>query len=57
MVEAGRHNRHRPYRTLLTEAYAHQYLQDKEKAIAPYIKAAETAQKVGLGINAGMTLT
>ncbi|MDB5005233.1 MAG: pdxJ [Mucilaginibacter sp.] len=41
---------------LYTEAYAHQYLQDKEKAIAPYIKAAETAQKVGLGINAGHDL-
>src|ERR1700743_1805132 len=41
---------------LYTEAYAHQYHQDKEAAIAPYIKAAEVAQKNGLGINAGHDL-
>ncbi|MGZ3755357.1 MAG: pyridoxine 5'-phosphate synthase [Mucilaginibacter sp.] len=41
---------------LYTEAYASQYLQGKEKAIAPYIKAAEVAQKCGLGINAGHDL-
>jgi pyridoxine 5-phosphate synthase len=41
---------------LYTEAYALQYLQDKEAAIAPYIKAAGAAQKVGLGINAGHDL-
>jgi len=41
---------------LYTEAYAHQYLQDKESAIAPFIKAAEAAHKVGLGINAGHDL-
>src|SRR6201986_771615 len=35
---------------LYTEAYARQYHQDKEKAIAPYIQAALTAQNVGLGI-------
>jgi len=41
---------------LYTEAYAHQYHQDKETAIAPYITAAEVAQKNGLGINAGHDL-
>ncbi len=41
---------------LYTEAYAHQYHKDKATAIAPYIKAAEAANKVGLGINAGHDL-
>jgi len=41
---------------LYTEAYAHQYHQNKEQAIAPYIKAAEMAIKAGLGINAGHDL-
>ncbi len=41
---------------LYTEAYAHQYPQDKQAAIAPYIKAAEAAHKAGLGINAGHDL-
>ena len=41
---------------LYTEAYAHNYHHDKEKAIAPYIHAAEVAQNVGLGINAGHDL-
>ena len=41
---------------LYTEAYAHQYHQNKEAAIAPYIKAAVAAQKAGLGINAGHDL-
>ena len=41
---------------LYTEAYAHQYHQNKEQAIASYIKAAETAIKAGLGINAGHDL-
>ncbi|BAU56293.1 pyridoxine 5'-phosphate synthase [Mucilaginibacter gotjawali] len=41
---------------LYTEAYAHQYHQNKEAAIAPYVKAAEIAHKVGLGINAGHDL-
>jgi pyridoxine 5-phosphate synthase len=41
---------------LYTEAYAHQYLTNKEAAIAPYIKAAEVAHKLGLGINAGHDL-
>jgi len=41
---------------LYTEAYAHQYHADKAAAIAPYIEAAEVANKVGLGINAGHDL-
>jgi pyridoxine 5-phosphate synthase len=41
---------------LYTEAYATHYHQGKERAIAPYIKAAEVAQKVGLGLNAGHDL-
>jgi pyridoxine 5-phosphate synthase len=41
---------------LYTEAYASGFIHDKVKAIAPYILAAETANKVGLGINAGHDL-
>lgn len=41
---------------LYTEAYAHHYHQNRELAIAPYIKASEVAQSVGLGINAGHDL-
>lgn len=41
---------------LYTEAYAHQYPQGKEAAIAPFVKAAEAAHRVGLGINAGHDL-
>lgn len=41
---------------LYTEAYAANYHHDKEKAIIPYVLAAETANKVGLGINAGHDL-
>jgi pyridoxine 5-phosphate synthase len=41
---------------LYTEAYASHYLQGKEMSIAPYVAAAEVAQKCGLGINAGHDL-
>ena len=41
---------------LYTEDYARHYLQNKEGAIAPYIKAAATATLYGLGINAGHDL-
>jgi len=41
---------------LYTEAYAHQYQNNKELAIAPYVKAAEVAEELGLGINAGHDL-
>jgi pyridoxine 5-phosphate synthase len=41
---------------LYTKSYAHQYPKDKATAIAPYVKAAEAAHKLGLGINAGHDL-
>src|SRR5476651_589324 len=41
---------------LYTEAYAHQYHQGKELAVAPYIQAAKIAHHAGLGINAGHDL-
>jgi pyridoxine 5-phosphate synthase len=41
---------------LYTEAYAHQYHQNREAAIAPYVRAAEAAKNAGLGINAGHDL-
>ena len=42
---------------LYTESYADGYLTDKEKAISPFIEAAKTASKVGLGLNAGHDLS
>lgn len=42
---------------LYTEAYAHQFAKNKEAAIKPFIEAAHTAQKLGLGINAGHDLS
>ena len=41
---------------LYTEAYAVGYPNNREKAIEPYIKAAEKANQLGLGINAGHDL-
>ena len=41
---------------LYTEAYAINYLQNPEKAIAPYLKAAKVASKLDIGINAGHDL-
>lgn len=41
---------------LYTENYAKLYVLDKEKAVAPYKKAAIEAQSLGLGINAGHDL-
>lgn len=42
---------------LYTESYAKGYaLDEKEKAIAPYIRAAKKASALGLGINAGHDL-
>ena len=37
---------------LYTEAYAKHYLENRERAIEPYFKAAEEAVKCGLGLNA-----
>ncbi|MBS1668517.1 MAG: pyridoxine 5'-phosphate synthase [Bacteroidetes bacterium] len=41
---------------LYTEAYAKEYLSNKEKAIAPYIAAAQRANELKLGTNAGHDL-
>lgn len=41
---------------LYTESYARHYNTNKEEAIAPYIKAAEKARELGLGLNAGHDL-
>lgn len=41
---------------LYTEAYAKNYRQNPEKAIAPYVKAAKVANKLNIGINAGHDL-
>lgn len=41
---------------LYTEAYAAGYHTDREKAIAPYVTAAERAREEGLGLNAGHDL-
>lgn len=41
---------------LYTAAYAEQYATGAEKAVAPYLAAAEEARRVGLGLNAGHDL-
>ena len=41
---------------LYTEGYATEFLINKERAITPYISAAEKALELGLGINAGHDL-
>ena len=41
---------------LYTEPYATMFPEDPAKAIAPFIKAAETARECGLGLNAGHDL-
>jgi pyridoxine 5-phosphate synthase len=42
---------------LYTEAFAHQYGLGNERAIEPYVKSAEMANALGLGINAGHDLS
>lgn len=42
---------------LYTAAYAEEYGRDREAAVAPYLKAAETAKACGLGLNAGHDLS
>ena len=42
---------------LYTEPFATLYPKDREKAIAPFVKAAEVARQVGLGLNAGHDLS
>ena len=41
---------------LYTEAYAHQYQSNREKAIEPYLASAKLAKSLGLGINGGHDL-
>lgn len=41
---------------LYTESYASEFFRDRERAIAPFIEAAEVANKLGIGINAGHDL-
>lgn len=41
---------------LYTESYAKQYVISPEKAIAPFVTAAEAARACGLGLNAGHDL-
>jgi pyridoxine 5-phosphate synthase len=41
---------------LYTEAYAHNYINDKESAIAPYLAAAVAAREMNIGLNAGHDL-
>lgn len=42
---------------LYTESYARYYPQNKQMAIKAFVQAAETAQEVGLGLNAGHDLS
>ncbi|WNB18214.1 pyridoxine 5'-phosphate synthase [Marivirga arenosa] len=42
---------------LYTEPYANLYPKDKEKAVLPFVEAANKAKEVGLGINAGHDLS
>src|SRR5690606_13202633 len=41
---------------LYTESYARDYVDNPERALAPYLEAAKVAQQVGLGLNAGHDL-
>ena len=42
---------------LYTESYASMYAIDREAAIAPFIRTAETVRECGLGLNAGHDLS
>lgn len=42
---------------LYTEPYAHHYPDNHEAAVAPFVRAAEVARQVGLGLNAGHDLS
>src|SRR3954469_17004654 len=41
---------------LYTEGYANAFVVNKEKAVAPYVAAAQRARELGLGLNAGHDL-
>lgn len=42
---------------LYTEPYASQYNDNRDRAVAPFIKAARLAKSLGLGVNAGHDLS
>ena len=42
---------------LYTEPYAEYYFENRQKAVLPFVQAAEKAQEVGLGLNAGHDLS
>lgn len=42
---------------LYTEPYAAHYAENREEAIAPFIKAAERVKELGMGLNAGHDLS
>lgn len=42
---------------LYTEPYAAHYFQNREAAVAPFVRAARKAQELGLGLNAGHDLS
>lgn len=42
---------------LYTEPYATHYAQDRAAAVAPFVKAAQVANQLGLGLNAGHDLS
>ncbi len=55
MVEAAKHSGADRIE-LYTEAYAKDFVKNPKKAVAPFIRAAEVANKLGIGINAGHDL-
>ena len=42
---------------LYTKPYADLYATDREKAVAPFVAAADAARRLGLGVNAGHDLS
>lgn len=42
---------------LYTEPYASGYIQNREAAVAPFVAAAQTARRLGIGLNAGHDLS
>ncbi|MGN0048209.1 MAG: pyridoxine 5'-phosphate synthase [Bacteroides sp.] len=42
---------------LYTEPYASGYMQNREAAVAPFVAAAQTARRLGIGLNAGHDLS
>jgi pyridoxine 5-phosphate synthase len=42
---------------LYTEPYAAHYFENRQKAVLPFVRAAEKAREIGLGLNAGHDLS